>query len=68
MARKAANDPYVSLSGDPSNPLANVQCSFSQNDESALAALAKGQQITLQGTGDGMTIETVEADNCSIVQ
>jgi hypothetical protein len=62
------SDPYVQLNGDPMNPLANVQCAFSQSDESALATLVKGQQITFQGTGEGMTIETVEADNCSIVQ
>jgi hypothetical protein len=68
IGKDILNDPYVSLVGDPTNPLADVQCQFSQNDESALSALSKGQQITLEGTGDGMTIETVEVSNCSIVK
>lgn len=67
IGKDILDDPYVSLTGDPTNPLADVQCQFSQNDEAALASLSKGQQVTLQGTGKGMTIETVEIRNCSIV-
>ena len=43
----------VSLQGH--NMVSTVMCSFEDSEKPSVAALKKGQQITLVGIGDGMT-------------
>ena len=47
--------------------MVNVQCTFAQSSAPQLASLARGQTVTLRGTGDGEPLN-VAIDNCSIVQ
>ena len=62
--------PFITLSnGSDSISLNDVECSFDQTDSnnSALSSLSKGQKITLEGTGSGMTLTQVMVKNCSVV-
>jgi len=67
ISKDFLDDPYVLLSSGSDNIVSDVQCSFSQSDNSKLASLSKGQQVTLQGTDNGMTLNTVELQNCLII-
>jgi hypothetical protein len=60
------NDPYVSLKTGQYSVL-SVQCVFSQAAESKLTGLSSGQQVTLEGTVSGKTINVL-LDGCSIVK
>ncbi len=66
IGKDILNNPYVTLSTGEYSIL-NVQCMFSQADESQLANLSSGQSVTLEGTVSGETIGIVEVDWCSIV-
>jgi hypothetical protein len=67
ISKDFLDDPYVLLSSGSDNIVSDVQCSFSQSDNSKLASLSKGQQVTLQGTDNGMTLNTVELQSCLII-
>jgi hypothetical protein len=61
------NNPYVTLASTNPSDAYQVQCSFDQSQEDALANLVKGENITLEGTGNGLAIVNVELTHCSIV-
>lgn len=59
--------PYITLESYKYAIVDRVQCMFSRADEAQLAAVAKGQNITLQGTVSGKLGNVVVKD-CKIIK
>lgn len=67
IGKDVLNTPYVTLNaGEYAFP--DVQCMFSQADESQLATLSSGQRITMDGVVSGESLTIVEIDGCAIVK
>lgn len=66
IGKDITDTPYVTLTIGQYDIL-SVQCMFGRNDQTALATLAKGQSITLQGEVSGK-LGNVLVRGCKIVQ
>ncbi len=67
IGKDILDNPYILLTDGQEYSLTGVQCSFSQSDNSQLATVSKGQQITLRGTVSGLMMN-VEVSGCQIVK
>lgn len=67
IGKDLMDTPYVALVVSPNNPVFSVQCMFKKGDESQLAALAKGSDITLKGKVGGK-LGNVLINDCSLVK
>ena len=67
IGKDILDNPYVLLTDGQQYSLTGVQCSFSPSDNSQLATVSKGQQITLSGTVSGLMMN-VEVSGCQIVK
>jgi hypothetical protein len=59
-------NPYVVITTG-SQLFNEIQCSFSQDQESSLTLLQKGDPIVVDGIGNGYVITDVMVKNCSVV-
>jgi amino acid permease len=66
IGKDILDTPYVSLKGDQYGVM-NIQCMFSKNNETELAQVTKGQNITLLGTVSGKMMNILVND-CKIVK
>ena len=66
IGKDILDTPYISLKGRDS--IKSVQCMFSKKDETALASVSKGEQLTLEGTLSGFLILNVIINDCKIVK
>lgn len=67
ISKNLFNDPYIVIA--PNTQTFNgIQCSFNQDQEGGLATLNTGQNITVEGIGNGYMLNSVMVNNCSIVQ
>ncbi|MFA5750782.1 MAG: hypothetical protein WC898_00625 [Candidatus Paceibacterota bacterium] len=66
IGKDILDTPYVSLKGDQYGVM-NIQCMFSKNNETELAQVTKGQNITLSGTVSGKMMNIIVND-CKIVK
>ena len=67
IGKDILDNPYILLTDGQEYSLTGVQCSFSQSDNSQLATVSKGQQITLRGNVSGLMMN-VEVSGCQIVK
>ena len=67
IGKDIMDTPYITLKGDQYG-INNIQCMFSKGDESVLAQVSKGDQLTLQGTVSGDAILNILVNDCQIVK
>jgi glucan phosphoethanolaminetransferase (alkaline phosphatase superfamily) len=67
IAKDITDTPYITLSSGDPYAFEKVQCMFSNDQESELASISKGQLITLQGRVSGKLMNIV-VENCKIVK
>ena len=65
IGKDILNNPYVALKTAEYSAF-SVQCMFPQSEEATLANLSAGQQVTLEGTVSGKTLNVL-LDSCSII-
>jgi hypothetical protein len=67
IGKDITDEAYITFETPESYSLDSVQCMFKSSEETQLATLKKGQQITVQGTVSGATIGKVIVRSCKVV-
>ena len=67
IAKDIMDTMYVSLEGGGEFEMRGVQCYFADSENSKLAKLSKGQQITIRGKCDGLMMNVLIKE-CLIVK
>lgn len=68
IGKDILDTPYITLSDGQQYSISSFQCMFTKQQETELAAVVKGQSITLQGRVSGAIVGNVIARGCSIVK
>lgn len=66
IAKGIGDQMYVTLKG-PDNNIVSIQCFFEKDQVGDLGTLAAGQTITLQGKGDGKSMNVI-MNGCKLVK
>lgn len=65
IGKDILDTPYIAFAAGQYDIIDRVQCMFSKSDEPVLAAVAKGQRITLRGTVSGK-LGNILVQGCAI--